>query len=227
MNIAERLVKFNESKLPENFVSIATKIENNTATHAAILIRHKKINYLHHFPGFTKPEVIENFNEEGWYIYSIWEVIKREDENDVGAFLQHCRRVCKESKITYSYILDGSHYDITGKFVPKSKLPELGTCVGFCVNTLNNTSIDIESYFKLEDWDDAKINKDYEKNHLKQTKEKYPDLDWSIYNAFRKRITPIEYLCSSFYEKCPITKKQCNSIEKEVSQVIQDKFTKK
>lgn len=225
MGLADKLTKFNEAKLPDNFVSIAVKIENREAKHAAILIRHQKRNFLYHFPGSSRPEIIDDFNEENWYIYNIWEIIKCED-SEVGSFLQHCRRVCAKSKITYSYISDGSKHDFMGEFVSKRELPELGTCVGFCVNTLSHTILDAESYFELNDWDDSELDLKVDAWAKEQVKKKYPDLDWNIYNAFKKRITPLEYLCSSFITtEYPITKANIRLIETEVQKVINNKFS--
>ncbi len=87
MDIEADLIRFNDSELPEHFVSLAAQIVNNEAKHSAILIRYQNVHYLHHFPGGSPPE--------------------------------------------------------------------LGTCVGFCVNTLNNTILDAESYFHIDDWDDS------------------------------------------------------------------------
>jgi len=225
VRIEDELIKFNEAKLPENFVSIAVRIENGEAGHAAILIRHIKINYLYHFPGGTPPEIIQGFNEEGWYIYKIWEIINCEDENEVGAFLQHCRRVCEKSEITYSYITDGSKHNFQGEFESKSGLPELGTCVSFCLNTLTNSLIDAESYFHLDDWDDSELKESVDKWSQDQVKKKYPDLDWTLYNAFKKRITPIEYLCSAFLiDNYPIRKEKIIGVKPDVLEVIKNKF---
>lgn len=221
--VIKDLLKFNEHSLPENFVSIAVEIDNEKIIpfHAAILIRHKNINYLHHYPGSKPPEVIENFNESGWHIYKIIDSIRVDDANEVGAFLQHCKRICNKSSITYSYICDSSYYDSNGDFVSSSGLPELGTCVGFCLNTLSNTLIDLEeSIIELSDWDDSENDKPYDKWSLSQVTKKYPDLDWTLYNTFKKRITPLEYLCISFFDKYPIKKASVNSIKANVRDYI-------
>lgn len=218
------LIKFNEENLPENFVSLAVQIKEKQATHAAILIRHLGRNYLHHFPGNTKPEVIDDFNEDGWYIYKIIPSIEQE-KNEVGAFLQYCRRICNNSNITYGYIADGSSYSNRGEFISRIGLPEFGTCVGFCANTLTNGLIDVEEcYFELEDWDDSELTDWVDKWSIKQATKKYPNLDWSSYNAFKKRITPIEYLASGFIYKYPVKKIQIESIKNQIQEVIDDKF---
>lgn len=224
MDISKLLLKFDEEELPENFVSIATRIEEKKSTHAAILIRHKGINYLHHFPGNTNPIVVDNFDENGWYIYKIIDEIGN-DENEVGSFLQYCRRICRTSKITYSYISDGSSYSNRGDFISRIGLPELGTCVGFCVNTLTNTLIDVkESYLELNDWDDSDLIEWVDKWSLIQVEKNYPDLDWTLFNAFKKRITPLEYLCSSFINEFPIRKNKIDEIKHLVEKEIENKF---
>jgi hypothetical protein len=113
------LVKFNTQSIPTSFVAIACRVDNKKATHSALLIRLNSINYLHHFPGNTLPEVIENFNEDGWYLYKILDAFKLEDESEIGAVLQHCKRICNQSKITYSYIADGSIYNDKGIFISR------------------------------------------------------------------------------------------------------------
>lgn len=224
MVISDTLYKFNDKELPENFVSIATKIEDNIPTHAAILIRHQNRNFLHHFPGTTKPEVIDDFNEDGWFVYKIINALSN-DVDEVGSILQYCYRICKSSTMTYSFIADGSSYADKGDFISKMGLPEFGTCVGFCTNTLTNTIIDIEdSYLKLEDWDDSEIVEWVDKWSVKQVQKKYPDLDWTLYNALKKRITPLEYLCSAFINEYPIGKVEINEIKDIVQESINNLF---
>ncbi|WP_337045436.1 hypothetical protein [Emticicia sp. 17c] len=227
MRSKNTLYKFNEESLPENFVSIAVNIHKDKIepTHAAILIRHENINYLHHFPGQTLPEVIDNFNESGWYIYKIINFIEVGDSYEVGAFLQYCRRVCKNSNITYSYIADGSSYNDRGQFISRIGLPEFGTCVGFCLNTLSNAILDIEnSIIELDDWDDSEILQWVDNQSVLQVQKKYPDLDWNLYNAFKKRITPLEYLCISFFDDYPIKKNEVDKIKGDILNRIKSMY---
>lgn len=220
------IVKFNSVDLPANFVSIATKIEGRKATHAGILIRHCNIHYLHHFPGNTRPVVEENFNEDGWYVYKVLDAFNVNDEKEVASFLQVCKRICLKSNITYSYIADGSHYDNRGEFIARIGLPEFGTCVGFCVNTLKDSIIDVadRGYFNLEEWDDSGLNERYDAWAQNQVASRYPDLDWELYKMFKKRIAPIEYLCSAFTKDYPITKDTINELRADVEAEIEKLF---
>lgn len=225
MDIKRKLVKFNENSLPENFVAITTQIVNNVATHAGILIRHKSINYLHHFPGYAPPEVVENFDAtDEWYIYKIADFIE-DDESEVGSFLSRCKKICAESKISYGFIIDNSFYNESGNFVSRNGLPEFGTCVGFCINTLYDAIIDLDGdYFLLDDWDSMEIDPDLNERLNIYTASKYPRLDWALYNSFKKRIKPIEYLSSAFVDSYPIRKIDLSNIEPIVQEYINERF---
>ncbi|KAB1231589.1 hypothetical protein [Chryseobacterium viscerum] len=214
MQLQGTLIKYNESELPSNFVSIAVFLNGNTPEHAAILIRHNSSDYLYHYPGFRSPPVVEEgYNYENVLFYKILDFFDTEDESDVGAFLQYCKRVCQQTSVTYGYIMDGSSYDNQGRYQALSNLPEIATCVGFCVNTLTNAITDIEdSYFNLEDWDSSGVDQGIDQWSIDEATRKYPSLDWNQYNAFKKRITPLEYLCSAFCSVYPITKQTINSI---------------
>ncbi|MCT4306162.1 hypothetical protein [Elizabethkingia anophelis] len=225
MEIKDELIKFNENSLPKNFVAMATKIENKEATHAGILIRYQSINYLHHFDG-KPPRVVENFDENGWYIYKIVDFISN-DEFEVASFLQYCRRVCAKSQIKYGFIADGSFYDEHGNFISRQGLPEFGSCVGFCVGTLKGAILDLDAnddYFHLEDWDDTDIDLTTNDILNQYTAYIYPDLDWVLYNSFKKRIKPIEYISSAFTDSYPIRKVDLNDIKPVIQEYINDKF---
>lgn len=226
MEIKENLIKFNDNSLPDNFVALTTKIRNKEAFHAGILIRYKSKNYLHHFGGDSPPEVIEDFSEDGKFIYKIVDFIDIDDESDVGAFLAHCKRICRNSNITYGYIADGSSYNNRGEFISRIGLPEFGTCVGFCVGTLSGAIVDLngETYFNLDDWDDSNVFDRVDAWSMDQARNKYPNLDWTLYNSFKKRITPIEYLSSAFLNSYPITKESIGEIEPSVQESINEKF---
>lgn len=223
MYISNKLYKFNDHRLPENFVSIAVQIcqKDKSPFHAALLIRHNKINYLYHFPGEKLPRIEGHFNESGWHIYKILDSFNENDESEIESVLQHCKRICEKSKITYSFILDGSKYDDKGNHISGTSLPELGTCVGFCINTLNNLLIDIEgSLLHLDDWDDSNIKENINNWSINQVKSNYPDIDWVEYNAYKKRVTPLEFLCISYFSDFPIRKSQIESISDSVQTEI-------
>lgn len=212
MQLEGKLIKYNDSELPSNFVSIAVVVnDNKEAYHGAILIRYRSVDHLFHYPG-SEPPVIEDITGGSGQIliYKILENFDTEDDTDVGAFLRHCQRVCIETNVTYGFIFDNSTYALDGRYQSISGLPEIATCVGFCVNVLSNFVIDVsESYFNLDDWDDQGIEGHMQRVDLwaqQETLKKYPSLDWNLYNSFKKRISPLEYLCSAFCEVYPIHK---------------------
>ncbi|RZK33384.1 MAG: hypothetical protein EOO61_15410 [Hymenobacter sp.] len=225
MNIKKQLVRFNEAALPNSFVAIAVGLNRaKVPAHAGIIIRLNNVNYLHHFDGVAR--IMDDFDTSQWYVYKIVNFIKIDDESEVSSFLRHCRLVCAKSKIVYSCTFDGSYYDADGDFQSASGLPELGTCVGFCLNTLSLYIIDQESFLQLDGWNEDTIPPDFPLDNygLEQTFESYPQIDGGLYNAFRKRISPLEYLCAGFFDVYPIRKDQIDAIAADVMEVISSKF---
>ncbi len=225
MNIKKDLVRFNESALPNSFVAIAVELDDaKVPCHAGILIRLNDVNYLHHYCG--APQLLNSFDPSKWFVYKIINIVKVDDENEIGAFLMHCKRVCENSEITYSCVFDGSAYNAEGKFESLSGLPELGTCVGFCLNTLAIYFIDRESYLQIDDWDESSIPENFPLDNFgqRQTFARHPNIDRGLYNAFRKRISPLDYLCAAFIDIYPIARQQIDEISQEVLSVIAEKF---
>lgn len=221
MVVKGNLEKYNENTVPVNFVSVAVYVgDDKTPSHAAILIRHLSQNFLFHYPGNVLPLIVDLDNEvlDQAIVYKILDNFDVSDSGDVGAFLQHCKRVCKETDITYGFVLDGSSYGSDGRFMSLSGLPEISTCVGFCVNILANSIVDAGiSYFKLEDWDDIGIPANLERWARQEFDRKYPSLDYNIINSYKKRISPLEYLGSGFCDEFPISKIQLAPILDEVN----------
>lgn len=222
--IRKHLVRFNESELPSSFVAMVVALNpRKIPVHAGLLIRLNGVNYFHHFG--SRPRIIENFNTSDWYVYKVINIIKVGDESEVASFLNHCKQVVNKSKITYSCIFDGSQYDSEGEFESASGLPELGTCVGFCLNTLALYVIDHDSYLNLNEWEeDSTVGFSLDNYGQEQTFDKYPSLDKKLYDSFHKRITPTEYLCAAFFDDYPVHKHQIDSIASDVLDVIDEKF---
>lgn len=216
LDLENQLVQYNEKDLPNVFVSIGVQLDpNGDAKHAVIFIRYRDRDYIFHFPGGIPP-IIEDFTGQvnPTLIYKVLDNFDTEDDSDVGAFLRHCQRVCNESELTYGFIFDNSTYGADGRYLSLSGLPEIATCVGFCVNVLSNFVTDIDqSYFQLDDWDANGVIAHYDAWAMQETVKRYPSLDWNLYNTYKKRIAPIEYLCSGFCTVYPITKKTIDNIQ--------------
>lgn len=230
LDIENKLVKYNENDLPSAFVSIAVTLNsNNEAEHAAIFIRYREVDHLFHFPG-SQPPLIEDITNRVMPIllYKVIDNFDTDDESDVGSFLRHCQRVCIETDVTYGFIFDNSSYESDGRYLSLSGLPEIASCVGFCVNVLSRYVTDFSnSYFNLDDWDDSGIEgriANFDAWAQNEIEKKYHSLDWNLYNAYKKRISPFEYLCSAFCNAYPITKEAISQIEPEVTEVILKKL---
>ena len=223
--ILKNLKRFNDESLPNSFVALAAKINDlKQFEHAAILIRLKGRNFLFHYPGSVLPIVEEDFDEHGWYFYKIFSQIKVNDDSEVDGFLGICRWICEESNITYSFFADKSNYNSLGKYISKNGLPELGTCVSFCVNTLSDFIPEGDSYLELDDWDSSSLGdkKDFDSSLQAYIQVKHKGIDMNIYNAFKKRITPLEYVASGFIDEYPIRKDWLTEISPVVQKVVTD-----
>ncbi|MCS4300684.1 hypothetical protein [Chryseobacterium sp. BIGb0232] len=227
LDFENQLVKYNEKDLPNAFVSIGVQLDNDgKAKHAVIFIRYRKSDYMVHFPG-NMPPVIENYTGKLTpnLIYKVLDNFDTEDDSDVGSFLWHCQMICEKSTLTYGFIFDNSTYGNDGRYMSLSGLPEIATCVGFCINVLSNVVTDIDnSYFELNDWDSQGIIGHYDIWAMQETEKNYPELDWNLYNTYKKRISPIEYLCSGFCSVYPITKQTIQNIQPYIESVIARKL---
>jgi hypothetical protein len=221
--IINNLKRFNDESLPSSFVALAAHINDlRQFGHAAILIRLQDRNFLFHYPGSTLPVVEDDFDENGWYFYKIFSQVKVDDENEVSAFLQSCRWICDKSNITYSFFADKSIYDSTGAYISKNSLPEFGTCVSFCINTLSDFIPEGDSYLELDDWDSSTLGnmESFDLKLQEYVKTKHKGIDINTYNAFKKRITPLEYIASAFVDEYPIRREWLSDISSTIQNVI-------
>lgn len=208
-------------ELPNNFFAFGVYLKDGVAKHAVILIRVDDIDYMCHFPGNRKPELItinENTISKSFdsLVYHITNIIDYSDPSMLYSTLAVLQRICMHSDMKYSFIHDGSTYRIEdGAFNSKHGLPEFGSCVGFCLNAINtliSSSLPVDGYFvKLEDWpifeaDEYTIEID---NWARDGAIKnFPQLDKKSYETYHKRITPLEFLCMSYIgiNQVPISK---------------------
>jgi hypothetical protein len=216
VSLTDSLVRYNDKRLPENFVALAVSVNDGEAKHSGLLIRYKGSDHLCHFPAVSPPEIADVPNND-LYVYRIWDMIAPADSDEVGAFLSHCKYVCENCNITYGYVHDGSGYNERGNYQNSTDLPELGTCVGFCLNILNY-QIFLQNqgalYFQIDDWEAGRFGYDWWCEP--QIIEKFPDLDLELYTRFKKRITPLQYLCSSAFNDYPIRRETVDEIADEV-----------
>lgn len=218
MSLTDQLIKYNDSEFPENFVALTVNISDGEAKHSGLLIRYKGIDHLCHFPGNSLPEIVPVSNVDV-YVYRVWDLVSIDDFDEVGAFLSHCKYVCGQSNIIYGYINDGSSYDYRGAYLNRTELPEIGTCVGFCLNILNYhvlTSGEEYLYFHIDDWHDNNEWFEHDGFAHRQIADRFPNVDMELYNRFKKRITPLQYLCSAYLYNYSIRRADVDSIAPQV-----------
>lgn len=220
--------KCNEPTSPDNYVAIAAHFNSreDTLTHAAIVIRYKGKYHLHHFPGQEKPTVECDSPMNGWGVYKIVDILSQ-SETVVGSVLAQCRSICANSKVIYSYIGVSGKHDNDGRYVTKSGLPEIATCVGFCVNTLNTVLMDAETdYFEFSEWPHYPGNIELSTVGEAALRKNYPDLDWALVEKYRKRITVPQYFASSFIDQYPIRKERVDYLVEDLLDKVRVMYPK-
>jgi len=207
----------------ENFVSIATNVDNAEQSHAAIIIRYQSVNYLYHYPGVVWPTIQRDAPPDQWGVFSIIKSIKTEDE--VGAVLAFCNEVCKHARPQYEFLGPQGQFNPKGRFVSYHNLPEAYTCVGFCICTLNRILPEAGGqYLDLDDWPVYVDHSSLSRRGLANLQGSYPNVDWDSLEQHRKRVRPDEYFCTSFITDYPIRKARIDSLMPSVKVSICQKF---
>jgi hypothetical protein len=214
----------NEEELPVNFVAAAVKINNQTgiAYHAGIVIGLRGKYFIFHYTSITV--VLGNIPNNGWYFHKGLDFIS---EEEVESFLVYCKIIKDEANPTYGYFYGGSCYNEDGRFFSSNELPEIMTCVGFCLNVILGF-IESDEYLKHDEWDIYTVEypDEYFVSFIEQFEELLldTDIDIEILKENLRRITPDEYLASAFIEGIPIAKKQIDKIIPNLRLALKEKI---
>lgn len=194
-------------ELPKFFISVAILIDREKRpVHSGILIKFDDKVYLCHYPDMNEYPIIEEYSGNN-YFFNVIDCFNIKEKDEVKSIYHYLRIVCKQSRMSYGYIIEDSSYKSDGKFDSKLNLGELGTCVSFCLYILNYLNLNNDSnYMNTDDWDDSEVNEEKDiflRNMLKTLK---PNFDEETYLKNRKRIKPLELYTGSFQEGTPIRK---------------------
>jgi hypothetical protein len=122
-------------------------------------------------------------------------------DGEIEAFYVFCKKIQENSNIKYGFIFDGGFYNaITGEYFSNAEMPEISTCVGFCVNVLTGWIYDIEEYFAYEEWELLPIENPAFQRHFNIAVIHFPELDISDYQRHHRRISPDDFMLSGFFE---------------------------
>lgn len=204
---SDNLIDCPSDQLPANFVGAALYVEGGNPIHALIIIKHEATGVfeMFHYDGGTTVEFIQPGVLAPSFCGSLLHIV---DEELIPTFITHCRIIKDEAKPRYGYFYNqGSLYDAEGKFISPNDMPEYMSCVGFCINVIQQYLSD-ESFFKYSDWDETTIGKDegYIEQWIAKVKKHNPTVDEKLLREGLRRIFPLEYLTGAFSDELPVTK---------------------
>jgi hypothetical protein len=215
--VTSLIIKSDSKDLPENFVASAVLInEKGIAYHAGIVIGYQDERYLFHYTGLeVKLEII---TKGKWYFHKELTFIA---EDEVSAFINHCKVIEQEANPEYGYFFGGSFYDTNGKYFSENGTPEIMTCVSFCLNVILGF-IESDEYITFADWNVSNQSGTYRIYHPWGSEDKnaeeyieyfinsfsnlVKDVNLDALKANLRRIYPVEYLSTAFVEAPPIRK---------------------
>lgn len=139
-------------------------------------------------------------------------------EEDVPAFVAHCRNIQRKAKPIYGYFYSGEWYDALVNFIGNRDLGQRMTCVGFCLNILRGF---LENdYLAFEDWD---ATSHAEPGYLESYCQRYA-LEIEKVRDSHRRITPLELFVSAFCSPLPIPKHEIDAKIEEVLRGVESKL---
>lgn len=202
-----------------DFVGIAIKLNaDGVAIHAGLLIKHSNNHLILHYI----PDDVQVTSIPGpWYYHKTLSLI---DPLFVLAFRSYCDWVVENANPEYGYIYTGCLYNENGQYFSETAVPEIMTCVGFCISVIKGF-IDAEEYFQYTDWGISSVDDD---EYLEFFVNKFsgiysPEEMKNLENNIR-RILPVELLASAFIDdELPIRKTAVDAIVEIVKQVLVNK----
>ena len=194
-----------EDDIKDDFVALAVQVTTQgDPWHSGFVISYNGEIYFYHFevPGIK----FETLTLEDCF-HKITDVI---DERLIPSFIVMCKRVLKTANPEYGYFYSGEYYDEYGNHFSKSKMDQIMTCTGFCLNILKGfKGVD---YVKYKDWQTP----DYPYPEYVNVYADINNLNVDDIIEFHRRVSPLEILCSAYFKDLPISKLQIDTKSDEV-----------
>jgi hypothetical protein len=228
--LKEKLIRLRDVSTEENFVAIGVTITAidgiQQGGHSAIFLCLEKTLYIFHF--FPENVIFQEAQQDAAYNYYYLKKLDyfSDDETELIMFKSYCERIKEKSNLKFGFVFGGSFYDpLTGEYFSDSlTLPELSTCVGFCINVLTGWIFEIEKYLEFDDWETITLEHPGFRNVFERVRERYPTLNEEEYNAKHKRIHPNELTISSYFsvENMPIRKKMIDELHAQFLSILSE-----
>lgn len=208
--IKTQLIKTESITTKDDFVAIAVTIdEKGIANHSGILISHKGQFFFFHY---DKTQVLLNEVDISNAKRIFHKELKIIDNKLIPSFINHCRIIKYTAKPKYGYFYGGSFYE-RGSYHSNNILPQLMTCVGFCINVITGF-LEEKKYIEFTDWKPINENGElYFTEFIKKFIQDFPDADIEELRKDFRRIKPSEIISSGYFSELPIRKTSTDEVK--------------
>lgn len=175
-----------------SFVALGYINSDSNQPHAAIIIKNENLKYQFHF----LVKEIEFSPLKNIFFINKTDTI---DPDEIPAFIAYCINISKRANPKFGLFYSGDYFDNEGNHFGNKDVGERMTCVGFCLSTLKGF---LESNYIFEsDWTFNPKHEGYFEDYCKEN-----ELDPLMVKSSFRRITPGEFLTSSYFSNLPIRK---------------------
>lgn len=198
-----------EKDIKDNFVAIGSYVnKEGVPVHSVLVVKYKgELSHIH----FTGREILFDTISDETCFHKITETI---NEELLPAFIVMCRRVLKTANPKYGFFYSGEYYDLNGLHFSEKAISETMTCSGFCLNILKGFLE--KDYLLFSNWNTPSYpTEDYLERFAKHF-----NLDIEKISESHRRISPLELLCSGFFQNLPITKLEVDSKVDETAEYL-------
>lgn len=227
--IGEDLLRLNDCDLDEDFIAFCVDVnDSGVATHSGIIICYEDALHFFHFDSTVHlDELVIKDIKDNLYIKKIT-IFGNER---ILAFKAYCEILQFEVSPLYGFVFSNSFYTIDGSYYSESNLPDITTCVGFCINVIRGFLYNNDKYIEIGDWDESTIDtlpQDFQYwidsiqgqlSSIEVNNDK--ELMENIRNNYFKRIRPSELASSAFFEKLPIRKDSVDFVNPTIEGILQ------
>lgn len=208
--IESELITTKTTLSEDDFVAIAVKIdENGLAVHSGLLIKYRNDASFFHFDSQDVLLKEVDLNKADRVFHKELTII---DKKLIPAFINHCKIIKHTAKPTYGYFYSGSYYE-NGDYHSDTELPQLMSCVGFCINVITGF-LEEKKYIEFSDWKSISPKAEaYFNKFIADFVKTFPEADIEDLKRDFRRIKPSELLSSAYFNSLPIRKIQTDSIK--------------
>jgi len=209
------LKKLCEYDRTKDYIGISiTMNSQGIGYHSGIIICSDEIIYHFHFTGQMIYEEFGPVVPNNIYIKEL----KILNTALVTTYKAIAEIIYEDAVIDYGIVFDKSFFKPDGSYYATNGIPNVVTCVGFCIKVISAFLYNQEEYLNVDDWDTTSLESiendlpglvEYTIDYLNQV---VPGLSDELLQTLVKRIRPSELTSSAFYNSLPVAKGNIDTI---------------